>query len=195
MLKDIPLTIRTKAGEPRIIGFTRFHHSAAGADSSDSAPRTLVFIGIDLTDRLLAADKQDQPSAGSERPPAPFGPHIGNGGTIEGEFVTPIAISPPVSRNSESTDGATSGEAVRQVHEFLTEMDLRMDALQVAHAQGELAQLANIAGTLSSGAHACGLLEFSARAERLHVAASASQMEPINALIHEILALYRPEQR
>ena len=125
-----------------------------------------------------------------------FGPHIGNGGTIEGEIVTPIAISPPVARTSDA-DGPTggSGEAVRQVHEFLTQMDLRMDALQVAHAQGELAELANIAGTLSTGAHACGLLEFSARAERLHLAASAAQLEPVNRLIHEILSLYRADRR
>ena len=67
LLKDTPLTIRTKGGEPRIIGFTRFIHTPAAATGCfrHTAPRTVVCIGVDLTDRLLAADKQDQPGMGA----------------------------------------------------------------------------------------------------------------------------------
>jgi HPt (histidine-containing phosphotransfer) domain-containing protein len=124
----------------------------------------------------------------------PFGPQAGNVGAIDGEFVTPLAISPParVGGASEGAEGDPTGEAIRQVHEFLSQMDSRMEELQTAFAQREMQQVATLAQRLHTGAYACGLLDFSARAERLQHAATGAQLDPLNKLIAEMLALYQP---
>src|SRR6185295_1116078 len=61
LLKDIPMTIRTKAGKERIIAFSRYVHIGPVSVFSDSAPRTFICVGVDLTDRLTDADREKLP--------------------------------------------------------------------------------------------------------------------------------------
>jgi PAS domain S-box-containing protein len=196
LLRDIPLTIRTRGGQDRIVAFTRFKVEGAPGDSAaeTSGAPCWICIGVDLTDRLMEADKADQPPASGGGGIVPFGPQAGNVGAIDGEFVTPLAISPParVGGASEGAEGDPTGEAIRQVHEFLSQMDSRMEELQTAFAQREMQQVATLAQRLHTGAYACGLLDFSARAERLQHAATGAQLDPLNKLIAEMLALYQP---
>src|SRR5262249_28036445 len=100
MLKDIPMTIRTKAGKERVIAFSRYMHQGATPDVADAAARSFICVGMDLTDRLLDAERAQLPPLEGEplgqggSAPGTFGPHVGNAGAIDGEVVTPIAISP-----------------------------------------------------------------------------------------------------
>ena len=99
LLKDVPMTIRTKAGKERIIAFSRYVHIGPVSVFSDSAPRTFICVGVDLTDRLTDADRDKLPPSFVTESElgelaASFGPNVGNAGAMDGEFVTPIAISP-----------------------------------------------------------------------------------------------------
>jgi hypothetical protein len=188
------MTLRTRQGAERIVAFTRFIHAPRSPnDATDTGLKTLVCVGVDLTDRLLDADKQGLPEAALDAAAfIPFGPQPGNGGAVDADIVQPLAISPPAPQA-----GMEAQEAIRQVHSFLTEIHLRMTALESAHARGELGDLARLARHLSAGAYACGLLEFSARAERLQHAANSAEIGAVNTLVRDILAMYQPsiEQR
>lgn len=199
LLHDTPMTIRTRNGHERTIAFTRFVHAPSSpADPTDTGLRTMVCIGVDLTDRLLQSDlpfKQNFADAET----LPFGTCVGNGGAIDGDVVTPIEISPPSPLSGlaagEFGDTAASAEAIRQVHEFITQIDARMEALQASLEKGEMSALASLADNLHAGARACGLLEFSARARRLEQAAALLEIAPVESLIGEMLDLYQPHRR
>jgi hypothetical protein len=167
------MTIRTKDGRDRTLAWTRHVH----APDAPGSPKSLLCMGVDLTDRLTNADLPARPDA----EPSSMG--VGNGGTLDGEFVTPIAITPPAT--------GSPAVAIAQVHEFLTEVAARVDALQSAFEKGEMEQLAAIASALGQGAYACGLLDFSARAERLHLAASGRALADVTDLVKEIAAMVR----
>ena len=70
LLRDVPMTIKTKRGDERVIAFTRHMHGGSasvngggGVDVSDTAggTRSFICIGVDLTDRLLDADRAQLP--------------------------------------------------------------------------------------------------------------------------------------
>ncbi len=175
--RDVPMTIRTKEGRDRVLAWTRHVQNGVGVGSI----KTLLCMGVDLTDRLLAADVAATLPGAGQREPEPTVMGVGNGGTVDSETVTPIAITPPAT--------GSPAVAIAQVHEFLTEVTLRVEAMQAAYARGEMEQLAGIAEVLGQGAYACGLLGFSARAERLHVAASGRALGEVTDLVKEIAAL------
>jgi hypothetical protein len=192
LASDVAMVIKTKSGEERVVAWSRINQESAGLNvpgPTVSAPATICF-GTDLTDRLTAADAEaaaanvrngkEDAGKGSESP-AP----------VDGDIITPLAISPPI------LSGESSGNplaAIQQVHEFLTGIEERVEALETAFSQGEMANLAGIAARLRSGAHACGLLSFSTRAEQLHAAASRGAIEQVSTLVHQIVTMVRPER-
>jgi PAS domain S-box-containing protein len=186
LAKDVAMTLRTRDGHERTVAFSRFSHEgpASPGGSSDDKARSIVCIGNDLTDRLLDSDKPSQLNAEPASNLAPAS------STVEGELVTPLAITPPL-----PTAGENAAAAVQQVHEFLTEMDARVIALVKAFSEGEMDSLATIAAGLRNGAHACGLLDFCSRAEHLRMAATSGAMAQVTTLVHEIVTLCRPAER
>ncbi len=179
---EVPMTLRMRDGRERVVAWSRFLYSGTtGAADVAAEPRSLVCIGKDLTDRLLDADNAAQPN------PIHFGPPIGNIGTVDGDIIMPLAISPPAPVLENG------GAAVQQVHEFLTEIHVRVEAMETAFSRGEMESVATIAGTLRTGAHACGLLDFSSRAEHLRQAATGGTLESVTTLVKEIVTLCRPD--
>jgi len=175
LAKDVAMTLRTKAGQERTVAFSRFVHETGGGSE---AGRSVVCIGNDLTDRLLDSDKGNQLNA----EPA------GVGNVVEGDVVTPLAITPPA---PPATPGENVTAAIQQVHEFLTQVDTRVEALEKAFSDGEMESVAKIAAGLSSGAHACGLLSFSTRAESLRMAATSGMVTQMVTLVEEIVGICR----
>jgi len=192
LLRDAPLTIRTRDGHERVIAFSRFMHAAPVADIQDVSIKTMVCIGVDLTDRLLDSDKVGGAEAGGF---VPFGPNVGNAGTVEGEIVTPLAISPPAPGSAESARGAVgAAEAIRGVQDFLATIDARMQALDEAAARGELERLAALAAAISAQARG-EIAALLARAAELEAKAACSAMAPLVPRVEEIVALYRADRR
>ncbi len=196
LLSDTPMTLKRRDGAERIVAFTRFVHAPCG-DPSDSGLKTMVCIGVDLTDRLTNADREK--TAPGQNDPGSLGPQVGNGGTIDGEVVTPIAISPPSPiYTSTSGGGATeaSAEAIRQAHEHLAQIDARMAALLEAVKRGDAGALSAVSRGLESGGRSGGALDFSARALALEHAAALCDAAPLQAMIGEMLAaLYQPNRK
>ena len=75
LLKDIPMTIRTKAGKERVIAFSRYSHGGIEAGHAASEPRSFICVGVDLTDRLLDSDREKLP------------PSYSTGSDASGEFM------------------------------------------------------------------------------------------------------------
>jgi PAS domain S-box-containing protein len=197
LLRDTPMTIRTREGRERIIAFSRFFHTAGGAlDLQDVPSRTLVCIGVDLTDRLIDSDKVH---GAADDGFVPFGPNVGNAGAVDGEIVTPLAISPPalsgpIGAGPNATHGREgAAEVIRQVQDYLALIDARMAALHEAAARGELERLAALASAVGEGARTHA--DFSGRAAAIESAAAAPVMAPIVPLVEQIVALYRVERR
>ncbi|HVX84154.1 MAG TPA: PAS domain-containing protein [Phycisphaerae bacterium] len=202
--RDVPMTLRTREGKDRVIAWTKQLLAPPPTASTADAPppqaetagdaglgmKSLLCMGVDLTDRLSAADlgvRIDPAQGPGAAAGAPEGPltimGISSEGTVDGEIVTPIAISPPAT--------GSPAVAIAQVHDFLMEVGSRVEALQEAYARGEFEQLATIAASLGQGAYACGLLDFSARAERLHVAAAGKALGDVTSLVKEITTLVK----
>ena len=185
LAKDVAMTLRTKSGQERTVAFSRFVHDTAGGTGGGQGvegKRSVVCIGNDLTDRLLESDKghlnalpADATALGAE----------GLGGLValDGEVVTPLAITPA------PMGGEHAAAAIQQVHEFLTEVEGRVAALEKAFSDGEMTSIALIADGLHNGAHACGLLTFSTRAERLRAAAMQGAAKEVVVLVNEIVGL------
>ncbi len=198
LMNDVPMTMRTREGKERVIAWTRFAHEESVGSSGEANLRSMICVGKDLTDRLVDADNAGQPEKGASgqaggalsEMTGVFGPRVGNGGTVDGDVVTPIAISPRVPLPAEN--GTT---AIQQVHEFLEGMDGRVAALESALFYGELANLALIAEGLSSGAHACGLLDFSTSTEELRKAATLGEMQQVTNLVNEIVSMCRTQEK
>jgi PAS domain S-box-containing protein len=198
--RDVPMTLRTRDGKDRVIAWTKYPLSPPPSPQTGKTGeallgmQSLLCMGVDLTDRLSAsdlaaatgtrADAAQQPNAPLATPEGPLTiMGINSEGTVDGEIVAPIAISPPAT--------GSPAVAIAQVHDFLMEVGARIEALQDAYARGELEQLASIAAHLRQGAYACGLLDFSARAERLHVAASGKALGDVTSLVKEITTLVK----
>jgi PAS domain S-box-containing protein len=198
LLRDVPMTLRSKNGTERTIAWTRFVLS----DSAEG--RSLVCVGTDLTDRLLESDKlpnvvvtggnlgtvqDDAFSTSLDGKLQGIGDEIGVD-PIAGDFVQPLAISPPL-----LSVGADGGQAIQDVHEFLTEVETRIGALEQAFMQGQMTHVTSLAGMLRSGAHACGLLSFSSAADRLLHAASAGSADAITLRVHELVSMAKGQNK
>jgi hypothetical protein len=57
-----------------------------------------------------------------------------------------------------------------------------------------MVHLAGIAAGLRTGAHACGLLNFSTRAEQLRAAATRGALEQVSTLVQQIVTMVKPER-
>jgi PAS domain S-box-containing protein len=177
LAKDVAMTLRTKEGKERTVAFSRFVHDTAGVDGAES--RSVVCIGNDLTDRLLDSDKGHLNALPADATALNGAPE----GDVEGEVVIPLAITPA------PMGGEHAAAAIQQVHEFLTEVEVRVAALEKAFLDGEMTSIVSIAEGLQSGAHACGLLSFSTRAERLRSAAMNGAAKEVVGLVNEIVGL------
>ena len=192
LIKDIPMTIRTKSGGERIIAFSRYVHTGPASIFSDSAPRSFICVGVDLTDRLNDADRDKLPPSFITESElgdlATFGPHVGNAGAIDAEVVTPIAISPKM------PDKSAQGPCpVQQTRDALARAETHLECVKAVFADGELHALQ----ALRSAAHANfatrDAFQFIARAEWLHTQIQGNTMGVIRTRVDELLTLYRPE--
>jgi PAS domain S-box-containing protein len=187
---DVAMVIKTKSGEERVVAWSRINQEKAGMNvpgPRETAPAIICF-GSDLTDRLNASEAEAA-AENVRREPGDFA-EADDTLPIDGDLVTPLAISPPILTGDHGNPAA----AIQQVHEFLTKIEERVEAMETAFSQGEMKNLAGIAAGLRSGAHACGLLNFSTRAEQLHAAASRGAMDQVSTLVHQIVAMVKPER-
>lgn len=190
LLKDVPMTIRTKAGAERIIAFSRYvHMDLSRASEGDVTPRSFICIGVDLTDRLLDADRAQLPPAETTGPGLmPFGPHIGNAGAIDSELVTPIAISP-------RPPGTTGPCPIEQVREGLARVETHIHCVVGAFDQAELDSLGQFAAALTGGLNREKKVAYQVLAleEEKHLRGCARTLGSIKARVDELLALHRPD--
>jgi PAS domain S-box-containing protein len=184
LLKDVPMTIRRKDGGERIIGFSRYLHTNATVPEGGPVLRSFIVVGVDLTDRLLEADRAQipesaQPSASSGV--QAFGPHIGNAGAIDSEIVTPIAISPRPLKMSGPCP-------IEQVREALARVETHSHCVEGAFAEGSLQTLAVYQRTACVQPRALVLF---AEDDREHLDACARTLGDIRARVDEVLAVHR----
>jgi len=199
MFKDMPMTIRTKEGHERIIALSRYVHVSGGGrnsgDASDSARRSMICVGIDLTDRLVDAERDRLPPEDMAEGLMAFGPHIGNAGTIEGEFVTPLAISPPSPRQLSAefagqSLGGTRGPT-EQANDCLVRLEAALLTLKAVLGEGELHVMTALAEALRDQ-HSRGF-EFVVRGDLLHVDEARGGLMHLQARAEELVALYRKD--
>jgi hypothetical protein len=190
----MPMTIRTKSGRERIIAFSRYLHVGPVSVFSDSAPRTFICVGVDLTDRLTDADRDKLPPSfiteSELEELAPFGPHVGNGGAIDGEFVTPIAISPKAPLRDKTTQVPCP---LQQTRDALARVETHIDCVRKALTEGETHTLGVLSAAAPTSLTTRSAFQFMARGEWLHTQMTGSTMGVIRARVDELLTLYRPE--
>ncbi len=171
---DVPMTLRTHDGHYRVIAWSRFIHDGVSSADCSTGP-SLVCIGNDLTDRLTDADRGS--SASEELTDVPhLEAALGNAGVIEGDIVTPLAVSPPLPPLGENY-----GAAVEKVQNFAAAMDERLNAICTAFDAVE-------AGSLSTPEHlAATALLHAARRSALQ-----AHLEEVHTLIQQTSTLCRP---
>src|SRR4051812_15906420 len=192
LLKDVPMSIRTRDGAERVIGWSRYIHSdIAKAGDGDSAPRSFICVGVDLTDRLLNSDRDQLPaadkSAGTPSGKA-ISPHIGNAGTVDSEIVTPIAISP-------RPPGTTGPCPIEQVREGLARVETHMHCMRTAFDQGETQALAAFKKVLQAGTARQDIIAWRmlVLGNERHLRACSRSLGTIRARVDELLTLHKPE--
>jgi len=204
LLKDVPMTIRTHSGTLRTIAWTRHFHNMATTDAppqTDGGLRTFICVGVDLTDRLLDADRAQLPeSCGDEEHEKgssfmAFGPHIGNAGAIDSEIVTPIAITP-----KSVGAGALGPCPIEQVRDGLAQVDTHINCVVGAFIEAEQHTVKSLSAVVSdSRTHAVTVhhgrmaFELTALSDEAQIRACAQSLGAIRARVEELLALYRPE--
>jgi PAS domain S-box-containing protein len=201
LLKDVPMTIRTRSGVERVIAWTRYFHTTGDSDTQPAGGlRTFICVGVDLTDRLLESERTQLPETGEAGRQqggsfVAFGPHIGNAGAIDSEIVTPIAITPrPIGA------GAAGPCPIEQVRDGMAQVETQINCVQGAFAEGEVQTVKSLATvvadtraqmvTLDHGRMAFELL---AREDEVQLRACSQTIGTIRARVEELLALYRPE--
>jgi PAS domain S-box-containing protein len=185
LLKDVPMTIRTKSGTERIIGFSRYLHSDTSGAAGSGYLQSFICVGVDLTDRLMDADRAQVPEAAqpSGGDAGSFGAHVGNAGAIDGEFVTPIAISPRALK--------TSGPCpIEQVREALARVETHGHCVRGAFGDGEMQTLGAL--QLAAGAYPEAFALLAADDEE-HLAACAQSLGEIRARVEELVTIHRPQ--
>lgn len=205
LLRDVPMTIRTRGGSERVIAWSRYFHGGevAPEDGADTGPRTFICVGVDLTDRLLDAERSQLPApqhtdSGEDRDEGStfmaFGPHIGNAGSIDSEIVTPIAITPrPI--------GMGTGPCpIEQVRDGLAQVETHINCVHGAFAEGEMQTVKALQQAMADGKsqvltaqHGRIAFELLAREDESQLRACAQTLGTIRARVEELLALYRPE--
>jgi PAS domain S-box-containing protein len=190
LLRDMPMTIRTKSGRERVVGFSRYMHTDVNG-TANGAPRSFICIGVDLTDRLLDAERARLPAAESNRGQGlkEFGPHVGNAGAIDSEIITPIAISP-------RPPGMTGPCPIEQVREGLARVETHIYCVKGAFDEGETRTLAAMTGVLRCAGDARLLhrgFELLTQGDALHMEACARTLTNIQVRVNELLALHPPE--
>jgi PAS domain S-box-containing protein len=170
---DVPMTLRTRDGGQRVIAWSRFIHEGASSAEGSVAP-SLVCVGKDLTDRLMDADNVGQPLP--EERPAPAG-------GIEGEFVTPLAVSPPLPPSGESHVAA-----IEKVHDFLAALEGRVGAITSAVDAAELDRVNGLRQLVVSTEVAAQ----AGRVESLRQSATVAHVEEVISLIEQTGGLCRP---
>lgn len=184
IIRDFPMTLRTKDGKEKTVAFTRFLRQSGQWQE-------VVCLGQDLTDRLTDADRQR--GEGAEPPVTPeLQPHADAAFTVmseaelQGDFIMPLAISPPV-----HDGGELQKKTIEEVHEFLSEVEKRMGDLERAYHDGKIKQVQDLAESLQRGAHACGLLHMSSSADRLIHAAEVGMVEAMELQVREMVEMCR----
>jgi PAS domain S-box-containing protein len=187
LLKDVPMTLRTRQGAERIIAWTRHMHAPAGAEAGS---RSFICIGVDLTDRLQDADRTHLPErAGHEEEAGglmTFGPHVGNAGAIEGEIVTPLAITPRL------PDRTGVPCVIEQVREGLARVETHIHCVEGAFMDSEIKAVEALRAALNSPANGKAL-ELFARRDGAQISAGAEALAGIHIKVGDLLKLYRPE--
>ncbi len=189
LLKDVPMTLRTKAGSERVIAWTRYVHVSGMVDMQDAGMRSFICVGVDLTDRLLDADRAKLPESLTDNGTPgfmAFGPHVGNAGAIEGEIVTPLAITPRV------PDRSGMPCAIEQVREGLARIETHFNCVQGAFMEGEMKAVEAFREALRSGANGKGA-ELFMRRDGAEIKANAGTLGVIQLKVGELLKLYRVE--
>jgi PAS domain S-box-containing protein len=177
VLRDVPMVLATKDGSERTIAWTRFARTAEGG------AQELVLIGLDLTDRLTNADRDAATAAMEAGTGELLVPELVD--EVEGTIVTPLQASPPKLAEDHGQ------RAIAEVHDFLEQVDTRIDALEGALMMGELGHVACLADTLRNGAQACGLLHVSSAAGRVYLAAAQGAMGDCTRRINDLVGLCR----
>ena len=149
-----------------MIAWSRFIHEGVSSAEGSVVP-SLVCVGKDLTDRLMDADNAGQPEV-EER-----GVEMGG---IEGEFVTPLAVSPPVPPSGEGHVGA-----VEKVHEFLAGLEGRVGAI-VEAGTGVVLGGVDVLRTLGGRGDAV----WAGRMEALRQEAARGQVEAVREMIRQV---------
>ena len=201
LLKDVPMTIRTRSGEERIIAWSRYQHNGGvegeAGGGSKGGPRSFICIGVDLTDRLLDAERtllSDPETRNAGSGGMGVGPHAGN--AIDSEIVTPIAITPkPVGAGG----GATGPCPIEQVHDGLTQVETHIKGLNAAFSQGEMQAvqaLATAVGDATGGPaprHGGLAFELLACEHQAQFRACSQSLSVIRARVEDLLASYSPQ--
>ena len=179
VLRDVPMVLATKDGRQRTVAWTRFTRD------SENGAKEMVLIGLDLTDRLSNADREAACDAMGASPNTV--PSLAD--EIEGTIITPLQASPPKLSDEHGR------QAIQEVHEFLTQVDSRVNALEAALMVGELEHVADLAEKLGCGAHACGLLHVTSAARRVYLAAAHGAMTDVTHGINDLVGLCRGNDR
>ena len=165
----------------------------------EGGPRTFICIGMDLTDRLLDAERTQLPDpetcnadAGSSG--MALDPYAGN--AIDSEIVTPIAITP---KAIGASGGATGPCPIEQVRDGLAQVETHIKGLGAAFAQGEMQAVQALAAAVddaSSGSaprHGGLAFEFLACEHQSQFQACSQSLGVIRARVADLLASYNPE--
>ncbi|HVT82178.1 MAG TPA: PAS domain-containing protein [Phycisphaerae bacterium] len=187
LLKDVPMTLRTKEGAERVIAWTRYIHVAQGCgNGEDSSLKSFICIGVDLTDRLQDADRSRMPEAladGDTPGLMAFGPHVGNAGAIEGEIVTPLAITPKL------PDRTGVPCAIEQVREAMARVETHFNCVQGAFLDSEIKAIEALRATGNLG----GVFELFSRRDLTETGRAEDSLGTIRVKVADLLKLYRPE--
>ena len=81
---------------------------------------------------------------------------------------------------------------MQQIHEFLMGIDERIEALESAFTQGELARLAGIATSLRNGRTPAACWNFR-RVPKSSTPPHRAALEQVSCLVHQIVSMVRPE--
>ena len=178
LVRDVPLVLRTRNGHERTIAWTRFLIN----DGPETGTRSIVCVGVDLTDRLLDSDKLPNLVVGHaatiESNVAPT-----EDGVIDGSFVTPLAVSPPPLKVGEN-----GGHAIKEVQDSLAKVLDQLAALEQAYTDLDSTQ-----GRLSSKANTATTLHFALLAERMRAIVETGMIEQVTHESRTLIAASRKE--
>ncbi len=113
-IRDRPMVMATKSGLECVVAWSRFSRKSA-----DDKIVEILCTGIDLTQRLIDADRPSLPEF-TVTPNHKNVVHTAD--HIEGEFVQPLAVSPPKLKNADN-------KALQEVENYLAMVEQRGNAV------------------------------------------------------------------